>query len=263
MGAKRREPPVDPGRDALVADVGVHRVREVDGRRAPWQRPNLSSRREHVGLLRKEVHLDPFEELQRVAGLGLHLQKVAHPFPHPELRGVRAGLPDLVHPVRRDSGLRDLVHFLGTDLDLDGRTERSEQRRVQGLVAVGLGDRDVVLEPLGHGFVQTVHQAENTVAVVGPLDDDAEPVYVEHLLEREMLVKHLSIQAVEVLLPALQASLDAFLSEPALHRGFDLVHDPLSVAAHLAYLSLENPMAPGVERAEPQILELDANAAQP
>ena len=195
--------------------------------------------------------------------MGLHLEQVTHPFPDPELGGVRARLADLVHPVRRDACFRDLVHLLGADLHLDGGSERTEERRVQGLVAVRLGDCDVVLEPLRHRFVQTVHGAQHAIAVVGPLDDDPESVDVEHLLERQPPGAHLAIQAVEVLLPALDAGGDAFLTKPALHRRLDLPHDPLSVSPGLPDLGVEHLVAPWIECLESEVLQLDSDASKP
>ena len=48
--------------------------------------------------------------------------------------------------------IRHAVHLVGADLDLKGHALVAQERRVQRLVAVGLGPGDVVLEPAGMGF---------------------------------------------------------------------------------------------------------------
>ena len=58
------------------------------------------------------------------------------------------------------------MHVLGADLHFDRHAVRSEQRRVQRLVAVDARDRDVVLEAPRHRPVQAVHQAERAIAGV-------------------------------------------------------------------------------------------------
>ena len=198
-----------------------------------------------------------------VAGVGLHFQQVAYPFPRPELSGVGPRPAGLVHPVRRDAGFRHPVHLLGADLDLDGGAERSEQRRMQGLVAVRLRERDVVLEPPRHRLVQAVRHPQDAIAVVGLPDDDPESVDVEHVPERQALGAHLPVQAVEILLPALDPALDAFLAQAPFHRRLDPAHDPLAVPARLPDLRAEDPVAARVEGAEAEVLQLDPDVAQP
>ena len=58
----------------MVADVGVHRVGEIDRRRAARQRHDLSLRREHVDLVGEEVALDVLEEFLGVTGFRLDLE---------------------------------------------------------------------------------------------------------------------------------------------------------------------------------------------
>ena len=64
LGAQRHQLAVDLGRDAAVADVGVHRVGEVDRGRAARQRQDLALGREDVDLVGEEVDLDVLEELR-------------------------------------------------------------------------------------------------------------------------------------------------------------------------------------------------------
>ena len=89
-----------------------------------------------------------------------------------------------------------------------------------------------------------------------------ESVDVEHILEREMSGAHLSIQTVKVLRSPFDARLDSFLAQAALRRRLDLVHDSLAVPAHLLDLGLQHTVAPRVEGAESEILELDPDASK-
>ena len=165
LGAQRHELVVDPRRDAVVADVGVHGVAEIDRRRAARQRHDLALRREHVDLVGEEVALDVLEELLRVARFRLDLEQALQPAVRLALRLREVELAGgLVQPVRGDARLGDPVHVVRADLRLERRAERAEQRRVQRLVAVGLRDRDVVLELARDGLVEAVQRAQRRVA---------------------------------------------------------------------------------------------------
>ena len=108
----------------------------------------------------------------------------------------------LVQPVRRDAGLGDAMHVVGADLRLQRRAERAEQRRMQRLVAVGLRNRDVVLELAGDRLVEAVQHAERGIAGGRVGDQDAHAVDVEHLRERVALLAHLLVDAVDRLFAA-------------------------------------------------------------
>ena len=77
--AQRHHLAVHPGPDALVADLGVDGVGEVDGRRAAGQHLDLALRREAVHLLRVEVELQRLQELARVLDLLLPLEQLPQP----------------------------------------------------------------------------------------------------------------------------------------------------------------------------------------
>ena len=50
----------------MMADVGVHRVREVDRRCTARQRHDLALGREDIDLVREEIALDVLEKFLRV-----------------------------------------------------------------------------------------------------------------------------------------------------------------------------------------------------
>ena len=64
---------VDPRSHAVVAEVGVHGIGEVDRRCAVRQREYLPLRGEHVDLVREEVGLDVLDELEGVSDALLQL----------------------------------------------------------------------------------------------------------------------------------------------------------------------------------------------
>lgn len=141
----------------------------------------------------------------------------------------------LVQPVRGDPVVGHLFHLAGTDLDLDGHPVHAEQGGMQRLVAVGLGNRDVVLEASGERLVQAVHGAQHAIAGIDLVDDDAEGVDVHDLVERLTLAAHLLVDAVEVLLAADHLAFHAFAGEAVDQRLLDLADDLAAVAAGLLH----------------------------
>ncbi|MNW64943.1 hypothetical protein D3C74_432740 [compost metagenome] len=119
---------VDPGADAGVTDVGVHRVGEVHRGGAGGQLHDAALRGEHVDLVGEEVGLDPLDEFERAAGALLQLQQALHPALGADLgRGARAVTILLVGPVGGDTLVGHLIHELGTDLHLHRHPVRPHQ----------------------------------------------------------------------------------------------------------------------------------------
>ena len=142
---ERDEAVVDLGPDRAVADVGVDPVGEVERRGAGRQVLDVALWGEHEDLVLEDVELDPLDELRRVADVALPVHELAEPG---ELGVVLAvGLRAfLVAPVGRDPDLGHLVHRVGPDLDLERLAVEGDDRGVERLVEVVLGDRDVVVE---------------------------------------------------------------------------------------------------------------------
>ena len=109
----------------------------------------------------------------------------------------------------------DLVHRVGPDLDLERLAVERDDRRVQRLVEVVLGDGDVVVELARDRAPQRVHDAERRVAVADLVDEQADGVDVVDLAELRALALHLLPDAVDVLRAALQLGLDAGVGRAA------------------------------------------------
>ena len=161
------------------------------------------------------------------------------------------------------AGLGDAVHLLGADLQLDRRAERPDQRRVQRLVAVGLGDRDVVLEFARHRLVQAVQRAEREVAGRhAVLHDHPEAVDVVHLGKRKVLFEHLLVGAVDVLFAPVDHRLDGGVRQAGLDRLLGLADHLAPVAARRARRLCQHAMAQGIQVRERQFLEFLVQVVQ-
>ena len=154
---QRHQSPVHLGAHAGIADIGVDGVGEVHGGGAARQIDDLAARSEHVDLVGEQIHLDAFQEFHRIAGAALHVQQLLQPLTGALLGMATLAIAGFVAPVRGDANLGHNMHFLGADLHFDRDAVGTEQHRVQRLIAVGLGDGNVVLEPVHVRFVQVMH----------------------------------------------------------------------------------------------------------
>src|SRR4029079_13880862 len=105
--------------------------------------------------------------------------------------------------------LADAVHLVRPDLDLERLAVEGDHGRVQRLVQVVLGDRDVVVELAGDGPPDAVDDAEGRAAVADLVDEQADRIDVVDLAELRALALHLLPDAVDVFRAALDVGLDA------------------------------------------------------
>ena len=104
----------------------------------------------------------------------------------------------------------ELLHLFCSDLNFDGQTVHSKQCRVEGLVTVGFGNRDVIFESTRHGLIQVVHHAEHPITRIDVLYDDSEGVNIHDFGERAALRAHLGVDAVEMFFSPKDASRNPF-----------------------------------------------------
>ena len=76
---ERHHAAVDLGADAVVTDLGVDAIGEVDRRRVRGQVEHIALGREHVDLVLEQVDLDGVEERLGVADLVLPLEQAPQP----------------------------------------------------------------------------------------------------------------------------------------------------------------------------------------
>ena len=134
FGAQCDRLTVDLGGHAVITDIGVNRVGEIDWRGTAWQGQDLRLRREHIHRVGEQINLDVFEKLAGVAGFVLDVDQRLQPHRAQALCflcvlwAVALGL---VHPVRGNAFFGHGVHWLGADLELDRSAQRADQRGVQ------------------------------------------------------------------------------------------------------------------------------------
>src|SRR6266436_1685824 len=114
---QRRDAAVDARALAVLADLRMHREREVDRRRSFGQTLHVAAGGEDEDLVLVEVDLQELEELLGRVRVLLQLQQLPEPR-QMAVQLVRALAPFFEQPVRRDAVLRGVVHFMGADLDL-------------------------------------------------------------------------------------------------------------------------------------------------
>ncbi len=293
-GVQRDEPAVDPRAHALVAHIGVDGVGEVDRGRPLRQRDHVPFGGEHEDLVGVQVEAQAVEELAGFGALPLPVEDLAQPGglvgPGGAPPGTAAvpgrtgpgaavgeseracpGLPGgpgadavlLVLPVRRDPVLGPVVHRVRADLQLDGLALGADHRRVQRLVHVELGHRDVVLEPARDRLPVRVDGAQGGVAVPQGVDQHPDPDQVVDVVEGPAADHHLLIDRVVVLGPAGDDSLDPGLGQVRLHlhhhrgdvgvpAGRAVGHQPDDLVVTLR-----------VERREGEILQLPLQRVHP
>ena len=157
------------------------------------------------------------------------------------------------------------MHVLRADLHLKRTAEGAEELGVQRLVAVGLRNRDVILEAAGDRFVEAVQRAQHEVARRHVLDDDAEAEHVEHIGEGKVLFAHLAKNAVEVFLAALHRGLDFVVREFFLDRFEHLADHFTTVAARRFQRLEQHVVARRIQVAEREVVEflIDRIESQP
>ena len=242
----------------MVADVGMHGVGEVDGACAFRQFADVAVGREHVDLVREQIDLQVLDELQGIPGALLQVEQAGHPLARPvALPACRFIVAE--EPVPGDAVLRHRLHLPRSYLHVDGRGVHAHQRGVQRLVAVRLGNGDVVLEAAGHGLVEIVQHAEGAIAGVHAIDFDAEDARRGDVGERAPLRLHLAVDGIEVTAPRPYPGVDALAPQGALDGALQLRHHRVAMAVNGFRRPPDAVRAQREQRLERQFLELDAH----
>ena len=148
--------------------------------------------RKHINLFREEGHFQIGHEFARILDLLLRIQQI------PELLDLilivaGEGPAFLIAPVGGDALLRPFVHRPRPDLDLDPLSVGTDHGRMEGLVVVGLGHGDIILEPPGNRFPEGMDHAQRLIAVLFlvRIEDDPEGRQVIDLVKIDVLLLHL------------------------------------------------------------------------
>ena len=96
----------------------------------------------------------------------------------------------------------------------------TDHSRMERLVAVRLGQTDVILEPSGNRPEGVVHHRKRPIAGFHAGRNDPQRRHVVDLVERLLLALHLAPDAVEVLRPATHfATVQASKRQPVVEEG--------------------------------------------
>ncbi|MNG00272.1 hypothetical protein D3C84_832020 [compost metagenome] len=155
-----------------------------------------------------------------------------------------------------DALVGHLIHELGADLHLDRHPVRPHQGGVQRLVAVGLGDGDVILEAAGARLVEAVHLPQHPVTGIYVLHPDAKGVDIHYLMKLQLFFLHLVVDGEQILLAAADLGVDAGLAQAAFYLALDGVDDLAAIATGAAHRFPQHPGAHGVERLEAELFQL-------
>ena len=203
---ERNDLAVHLGAHALVADVGMDAIGKIDGCRALGQFLHVAPGSENIDHVREQVALDRLHEFLGVRQVALPLQQLPEPG---EL--LFLALADrrffLVPPVRGNAFLGEPVHLLGPDLEFHPLSLGADDRGMERLVEVRLRNADEILEPAGHRGPERMDQTQDGVAVDLAVGNDPDRDQVVNILERDPLLQHLLINAVEMLRPPLYLAL--------------------------------------------------------
>src|SRR5690606_15036939 len=147
----------------------------------------------------------------------------------------------------------------GTDLDFDGHTVHPDQGGVQGLVAIGLGNGDVVLEAARYRLVQVVHGTQHAIAHVHRVHDDTVAVHVHDLVEGFALGFHLVVDGIQVLFAAQHPGGEAVPFQPVDDGVVNLGDHILAIAAGGLDGLLDAGGAHRIHVGETQVFEFDTD----
>ena len=117
-----------------------------------------------------------------------------------------------IFPVGGDAVTGHSLHFDGANLHFDNHAVHAYQYGVQGLVAVGFGDGDIVFEFTGHRLEKIVHHAQGSVAVVNAVDDQAKGKYIHNVAKGAFLFAHFAVDAPEMLFATFDGGVYGFFS---------------------------------------------------
>ena len=116
-----------------------------------------------------------------------------------------------------------------TNLDLDTLLIRADDRSVQRLVSVWLRDGHVVFEASGDGFPKVMNKTQCLVALVLLVHDDSKGQHIVDLVEFDLLLLHLSVDAPEILRSTVHLTGDGVLAHQLLQDIDHLTDEALAL----------------------------------
>ena len=132
-----------------------------------------------------------------------------------------------------DTIFRNLVHFVGADLDFKGFVEACHHGGVQGLIVVCLGHCDIILESARHRLPKIVDKAKECVAILDGISDYADGKQVVDLVNVNVCLSYLFEYGIIVLWSAVDFTVNAQIFQFLGEGVADLLQKHLALTSYL------------------------------
>ena len=194
---------INLGPHTMMADFRMNAVSKINGNRSLGKVDDITPRREDKDFIGKCVELQGIDKFFGIARI-LPFQKIAQP-PHFFIKFILSGIgiAFLVPPVCSDTVFGYAMHLPCTYLYFHRLPAGPDDRRMQRLVIIGLRHGNVIFETVWQRLPQTVHDAEDTIAVLDRIDNDTDGIQVVYLTEVPVIFFHFFINTVKMFGPAI------------------------------------------------------------
>ncbi len=155
------------------------------------------------------------------------------------------------------------IHIPGSDLHFDRHTVHTDQYRVQRLVAIYLGNGNIIFKLTGYRFEQVVDDAQRAITVIHCLHHDAKGKDVHDIAKGFSFDLHLLVDTPEMFLATCDLGRDQLLVETNFYAVLDFFNNVLAIAASGFERRPQALMAHRVHRRKAEILKLHTNIVDP
>ena len=190
--------------DHGVADIGMDTVGKVNRRRAAGQIDNPAFRSHHIDVGLEDIVAQRGHQFAGIIGVFPgKLGKITEPrqflldFLLAGMGIVIAAL--FIAPVGRDTAFGDLIHLFGADLYFKDLFVLTDDGGMQRLVHIRLRNGNIVLQPARDRCIFGLDVAQDFVAVLLGLGNNADRQQVQNLIEALVLHFHFVIDGIEML----------------------------------------------------------------
>ena len=146
--------------------------------------------------------------------------------------------------MRGNAGFGNPIHFPGPDLDFNALAKRADDRGMQGLIHIGFGTRNIILEFVIDRLPHGMNQPQGFIAMGDGIKDNPESNDIVYFFERQVLGYHFIVDAEVILVTAQHLTgqlgfVHLFLNVvfDGLHiffaLGFGLGHEGLNLAVFI------------------------------
>ena len=200
LGGQGHHPAIDLGTCCLFPHLGMDFIGKINGHRILGQLPHRTIWGEDIDPLGENVILNRIDKGLGIARIHLQFDEIVDPL-ELFLAGSRISAP-LVGPVGRNPVFSDLVHFLGPNLKFDWALW-SVNRGMNGLVTIGLGIGNIVLETTWHRSPEFMNIAQHGIDIAWRIHDAADGNQIIELIKTLFLIVHLAVDGIDMLGPSI------------------------------------------------------------